>query len=156
MDHDNCNCDICSGKITREELNHKEKRMMKEYGWYAHIVAGDPQSPTGFNYHTHGFRETLDHPDIQIVLPIRGEHCHSLAANLFRQIKEGKRFADKGQTTIRHADGKSEFVVKFIEVKESGRDVLRVILPNPDGKHDPVHLGDNDTEYALQWTVTAV
>jgi hypothetical protein len=43
---------------------------MAVHEWNAHYTVGDPQTPTGVNYHTHGFVESFNHPDIQIVLNV--------------------------------------------------------------------------------------
>ncbi len=139
----------------REEST-KEVQMLRKYGWYAHLVpADDPQSATGFNYHTHGF-ERVGHHDLQIVFPMAKEKCHGIATTIYRQVKEGTQFQDGDETRIPHQDG-SKFPVRFIKVKEGDREVLRVIVPNPNGEFEPKQVAEDDKpEYALQWTVTTV
>lgn len=159
MHENDCQCILCRGRLTMAELKAKERAMLTKFGWYAHIVVGDPQSPTGVNYHTHGFEETLGHRDLQIVLPgMSKDQCHRLASELYSQIKGGRKFRNNSETTVlaeARGPGHSSYRVKFIEVKESGRLVLRVVLPTPDGYLEPKDVGDNDDPaYALQWTVT--
>lgn len=153
---DGCRCVICSGEMTRKKLTSQEAWLMKKYGWYAHMVVADPYVATGFNYHTHGIETTFGHLDLQIVLPLHGSGCHSIASALYDQIKDGTYFQDGDGATIPHQNG-SRFPVRFIRVREGDRDVLRVILPNPDGKLEPKHVAEHDEpEYALQWTVSTV
>lgn len=152
---DGCLCVICSGEMTRKELTVQENQLMDQYGWYAHVVVADPQTATGFNYHTHGFDKSLGHSDLQVVLPLPNKQCHSIAKTIYDQIKSGKSFRNGDEITIPNQSG-SQFSARFIKVREGDRDVLRVILPGPGGGLEPKHVGDDDPEYALQWTVTAV
>ena len=63
-----CSCYVC--RYGQEALDILEKELLKKYGWFPHKVTEyDPQSPTGFNMHTHGILENFDHPDFQIVVP---------------------------------------------------------------------------------------
>lgn len=158
IDHgnDGCRCVICSGEMTRKELTEQEEKLMEQYGWFAHVVVADPNIPTGYNYHTHGMSVTLGHPDLQIVLPIHEEKCHGIAGTLYDQIKGGASFGDGDEAKIPNQDGDS-FPVRFIKVREGDREVLRVILPNAEGKLEPKDVAtDDEPEYALQWTVKAV
>jgi len=146
MEHEkNCGCITCQN--LRKVLAQQD-RAMQERGWYAHAVMADSQSPTGFNYHTHGFRQTLGHMDVQIVLPMTQEKCHSIAGTIYDRIKVGANFA-AGESV----DGIIEnFKVSFIKVQEGGRDVLRVILPGRNGEVEPTKLSDDEEpEYSLQW-----
>jgi len=152
-EHENgCKCVICSGEMTRKELTEQENKLMEKHGWFAHMVIADPYVATGFNYHTHGFDKSLKHLDLQIVLPIAPEKCHSIAKIIYDQIGLGKKFKNGHETVIPGVD--SRFTVRFIKVKEGDRDVLRVILPTPDGELEPKNMKqDDESEYALQWTV---
>ena len=151
-----CQCVICSSEMTRKELTAKEKQLVDLYGWYAHMVIGDPEIATGFNYHTHGFDQSLGHPDLQIIFPLGGERCHGIAKTIYDQIKNGQEFTEGNETIIPHQDG-SQFPVRFIKVREGDRNVLRVILPTPSGELEPKDVAEyNEPEYALQWTVSAV
>lgn len=152
-----CGCVICSGEMTRGKPTTEEERLMSSFGWYAHMVVADPYVASGFNYHTHGFDKSLGHLDLQIVLPIHSDKCHGIAKTIYDQIKASAgKFINGDETLIPHQDG-SEFLVRFIKVREGDRDVLRVILPNPSGNLEPKEVAENDEpEYALQWTVSAV
>ncbi|MHA2279566.1 MAG: DUF4262 domain-containing protein [Promethearchaeota archaeon] len=137
---------------TRQQLKSKEDCAMRDRGWFAHLERRDLQSPTSYNYHTHGFRE-LGHLDIQIVLPIPPKLFLGIAETIYQRIKEGEYFED-GDTATGIVEN---FCVRFIKVRETNREVLRVILPGKNGELEPAKLEDDEEpEYALQWTVTVV
>lgn len=149
-------------KLTIEQVRAEQEQLVKKYGWYAHVIEDDTSVATGFNYHTHGFDESLRHLDIQIVLPgnpakggnLRHHNlCHRIAKEIFGQIKQGKKFQDGEETTISR-EGGSPYSVRFIKVHEGDRNVLRVILPDLRGGLEPKHVAEGDKpEYALQWSV---
>lgn len=153
---DGCRCVICSGEMIRTKWNAWESKQMANHGWFAHSVIGDPQSPTGVNYHTHGIQQSIGCSDLQLVFPaMRSKDRHAIAQELYRQMKAGASFGEGNQADIAGKDG--PFRVHFIKVREGDREVLRVILPTPDGKLEPSDVAeDNDPFYSLQWTVTAV
>lgn len=112
--------------------------------WIGHYVMDDPSSPTGVNYHTHGF---LNHPDIQIVLPIKQSSCAYLAGRVHERIVAGEKFKEGDVVS-----GISKnFNVTFIEVREMNRMVLRLILPAPNGALSIQELVDQHPDYSLQW-----
>ena len=131
MRKDKYKCEACEQGL--EAVIELEKKHMKKYGWYAHCVqSGDYQTPMGFNYHTHGFPETLAHRDIQIVLPVDMKICHSIATTIFNKLQNYEPSAywdgDLEEGIIK------DYPVEFMEAMESGREVLRVILPDKNGK----------------------
>lgn len=158
-----CRCVICSGEMTRKQLTSHERKLMETYGWYAHSVIGDPQAPTGVNYHTHGFNESLGHPDLQIVFPVPENVAHAITKTIYDQIQAGSGAAQgpgwgfkDGAETMIPREGGSQYPVRFIKVREGDRQVLRVILPNPEGQLEPKDLAEDDNPaYALQWTVAS-
>jgi YD repeat-containing protein len=127
-------------------VKKKEKENMETLGWYAHIVGDDQadNTPTRFNYHTHGCGKSWTHPDFQIVARIPPEVAHEVAGCAIEQIKKGRRFKP-GETSNEII---TDFDVMFAAAKESGRDVLRIILPGPNGK---VEEGKMDEPWAAQW-----
>lgn len=112
-----------------EAFHADSKRMIKEFGWVAH---GVPK-----NYHTHGLQENFDHPDIQIVFPMPPHICHPLANIVVELIKGGKKFTE-GDINFDILAG--DFPVRFIKAKECGRDILRMILPDKQGKLLPEEI----------------
>ncbi len=126
MHEENCECAVCRDGI--EKVLEWEDKCMKKYGWYAHFVP-DPDMPLGVNFHTHGLGKSYNHPDIQIVFPLKQEIAHDLLRSAVDLIKEGKRFKhnDVSDKVIKHYD------VKFVSAIEADRFVLRMIVPDAVG-----------------------
>lgn len=120
-------CECCKGGLAA--FKEREQQMFEKHGWVAHFVTDDdPTSPTGFNCHTHGFEQTFDCPDVQIVLPLSPDIAHALLVNIAERLKCGDRFK-VGKT--------------YDKIIGSGdRVVLRMILPDKNTM---------DAGFALQW-----
>jgi hypothetical protein len=129
MNPDEPVCDMCA--LGPEIVEEREKEMMEKIGWYAHFVHDEPETPFHINYHTHGLTHTFKHPDLQACIPINFEVLHSIVCSIVKQIKEGKKFkaGDKVLDILQN-----DFPITFMESKECGRDVLRVIFPDPSGR----------------------
>lgn len=143
-----CDCDICSASDKTQafkELAENEKKNIKDYGWYCHMVAGgDDQTPTGVNYHTHGCLESFGHLDLQIVAPIPGELAHGIFCLTIEKIRAGEKL-EAGKRISEILDSMD---VTLKETKEHGRTVLRVILPDSKGELDEEKM---DEPFNTQW-----
>lgn len=129
-------------------------QLMKKYGWYAHVVPDDDRSPTGFNYHTHGFRQTFRCLNVQIVVPLPFEIVHGMARSIVHMLQayecscghteQAQRFKH-GDVTDQLLQG---YNAMFAAAMEGGRRVLRIILPDPQG-----HLleSEQDELFKTQW-----
>lgn len=133
-----CNCSICDAiaagvqpDVAIAQARDWEFRQLAKHGWYVHLIANDDSSPTGFQAHTHGLREAADHADFQVVVPLPQNLVHDILINLVDRVKTGERFEVKSQAD--NVIGNA-LRVAFLAVKEDGRDVLRVILPDGKGK----------------------
>lgn len=127
----------------------RDAEALAEYGWYAHLVFDDDDSPTRYNIHTHGLAERYGHPDFQVVLPLAPGIAHGvLIALADGVVKDGRRFT-AGTPVAEIIRG---FDVGFAEASECGRPVLRVILPDPDGR---LERGEIGAEYAVQYEGTS-
>jgi hypothetical protein len=155
MKHTNkrgCTCARCaaiaSGKTPGQadaEQREWTRAQMAKYGWIVHFVpGGDDQTPTGFNAHTHGLQENYQHADFQIVVPLPDKVAHGIFITLADRVKQGEKFQDR-QKVDEVIKG---FAVKLIDAVECGRPVLRIILPDPNGKLD---LGEINDQYAVQY-----
>ena len=129
-------CAICSGEGTLEERLRKvrewEAQCLEKYGWYSHCIPSeDPNTPTGYDYHTHGLS-----PDLQIVMPLPQELAHSIATSVADRIKNGEKL-EHGQVL-----GKviKNFNVRLARVKDSARPILRIILPDKSGHVMPYDM----------------
>ena len=123
-----CECLVCEHGL--DKAQQIEAEAITKYGWYAHYVTGD-ETDIRANYHTHGLPETHNHPDLQIVFPINPRIAHSLIWNAVRLIEAG--------TTLKNGDiikkiAGGGFKVAFIDATECDRPVLRMILPDKNGK----------------------
>jgi hypothetical protein len=127
------------------EIRTRNEKMLKQFGWFAHIVVDDPDSPTQFNWHTHGLQERYGHRDFQIVCPLPPKVAHQIGTTLADRVKAGEAFGSGQKLAQVLREG---LLVKLIAATECGRDVLRIILPDPRGKLD---LGEIDEQFALQY-----
>lgn len=125
-------CAVCSEGI--EAVLAREAEWMEKHGWYCHVVGDDSDSPTGFNYHTHGMRESFDHPDIQCVLPMNPQVIHSVVHTIAAKIKEGQKFVVGKRYPNIVGNG---FDVLFANAEECDRPVLRLMIPDKHNKFDP-------------------
>lgn len=127
-DHIGCDCDVCDGKMTLESLEARQAELTKKYGFFSHFVS-DANSKF-VNYHTHGFRDTWGHDDLQIVIPIPPNIANNLFWTFADRVKAGERFApDARVDKIVHGH---QVILK--KAKDGERDVLRIILPDKNGR----------------------
>lgn len=117
----------------RLEVMHDDQiEMMKKHGWIVHFVfeTRDCEFDGMANIHTHGMAQNFNHPDLQIVLPIDPQTAHMLLIEIVEQVKQGRVF----EANQRYGKIIKDFDILFIEAKEGERTVLRVILPDSQGK----------------------
>jgi len=119
---------------------------MKKIDWIIHTVP--LEGPEGFfNSHTHGM-EKYGHLDFQLVLPLHPQLTAEILNTIGEEVQNGRKFKpgeySKDVFTC-------EFRIKLY--RESGRDVLRLIFPDPNMRfpEDPLC----ETSYKHQ-TVTVV
>lgn len=130
------------------QLLQKEKDGLKKFGFYTHYVF-DNEGSELVNCHTHGIKENFDHPDLQFVLPFDP----NLYSNLFHGIvndilKKGEKLQNNLDKVIKN------FNIQIKEVKEDDRFVIRIILPDPNGKF-PMDEGCQEL-YKKQMTVNEI
>lgn len=101
---------------------------MATHGWYANYVPNHHESPTGFSTHTYGLDESWGHPNVQIVWPMPPEMGYQMLAQIAELVRHGKKFAP-GRKYDEVLEG---YEVMFAWATESGRRVLRMILPDKD------------------------
>lgn len=107
----------------------KEEQMLKEYGFFCHLVMDDPDSPYGANFHTHGLPE-IGHPDIQIVLPLPPQVYGGIIHGVYDFIKAGNKL----ELERAYDNFLENMNVQFVWAVENDRDVLRMILPDKKGE----------------------
>jgi hypothetical protein len=113
-----------------------------------HHLVFDNENPGGFiNAHTHEMEEFGGmHPDFQIVLPLNPKMVSAILSNAVEwamdrvePIEENVFYDDIVLTPV-----------KFVKRQESGREVLRMILPDQDGRFEssefPLFAGQADAD----------
>ncbi len=136
-------CEHCKDP---ERARLREAESLMSIGWLAHYVIDDSESPFGVNYHTHGFEEAFDCPNVQVVLPLDYERIHNIVHSLADRLKEGVKIA-AGQTLERVLA--AGFLVTFAEfTDEEGKKLLRMIIPDTEGN---LEQKDQESPYRDQW-----
>jgi len=99
---------------------------MKKVDWTIHQVIDD-KGPGGIiNSHTHGM-ERYHHPDFQLVLPISPRQTESILNTIAHEVQNGRKFKPgKYSGEVFSCD------FRLDAHRETGRDVLRLILPDPE------------------------
>ncbi len=116
-----------------ESVIKQNNESMEKVGWYAHCVPGGDNTPFGFNYHTHGMERSWGHRNIQIVMPLDFTVCHTFANVIVAAVKKGMKF----EPNVDYPDiAGGGYTVRFIEAKECGRSVLRMIIPDKNHKYE--------------------
>lgn len=127
---DSCLCAVCQLQTAEglsyaealERIQQRDDALMAQYGWVAHAITSLPL------IHTHGLPEHFGHPDLEIRLAISPDKRYNFLAALVEAVKAGRRFAaGQEDTTV------FSVPIRFIVREESGRSVLRVLFPDPDG-----------------------
>ncbi len=122
------------------QIKQWEQEMMKTHGWYVHYISGK----NGYaNIHTHGLRETFNHPDLQIVMLLKPNIAQGIFTAMIDEIQMGQQFQE-GKLYDQVLVGYPVMVKAY---EEMGRMVLRVLLPDGNGylpghpKCDPIFQG---------------
>lgn len=121
------------------EFTSEERKMLFQYGYCVHAVSC---GHINTNYHTHGLPEMKNHIDLQITLNIQPQEVFDIFHLLIAEINKGKTFTK--DSSIKYLNKP----LKLMETFESGRQVLRIMLPDSNGKF-PEDENCN-FEYALQ------
>jgi hypothetical protein len=135
-------CEVCEHGV--EAYLAKQQALMEQYGWVWHYTQHETD-PTKANIHTHGFDTKFNHLDVQITLPCSPKIAQTVLNGVVNKLEKGVTFKDGDIAT--EVIG-NNFKVMFVKKQESDRDVLRIILPDPDGN---LLQEFQSKEYAAQW-----
>jgi hypothetical protein len=115
-----------------DEIKQQEEEMMKEHGWVVHYVFETEESPMDglANIHTHGLEQNFGHLDLQFVLPLHPNQIHPILSLIVHTIKEGNEYKEG----IMYDEVLEGFPVAFQTFHEKNRKVLRLLLPDANGK----------------------
>jgi uncharacterized protein DUF4262 len=120
---------------------------MAEFGWYANYVRNHGESPTGFSTHTYGLEESWNHPNIQIVWRVPPEMGYDMLYTVVELVRKGEKFEPgRKYNNVLH-----DYDVMFAWATESGRRVLRMILPDKD---NGVSRDEIQGKFKVQWEGT--
>jgi len=137
-----CECESCQDSVLAQA---RRNALMKEYGWVADIfIEDDKQTPMGFNIHTHGLGEKFNHLNFQIVMPMPPETAHAMFVVLVEKLEEGQVF----EAEKLYSDIIDIYDITFKLAEETGRKVLRLIVPDKEGNLFPDDLEGN---FKKQW-----
>ena len=123
----NCQCDVC--KKRADAIIRLQIESIDLYGWVVHYVYDDKMCPAKVNIHTHHVQESFGHKDIQVCLNLKPELVHRLLVNIVNNIKTGVKY-EPGK---KYGNIVDNFKLEFIEATESGRKVLRLLIPDENG-----------------------
>lgn len=115
-----------------ELINKQEQEMLNLYGWYVHYVTDfkELRDKGMANIHTHGVSETFNHLDIQVVLPLSPEIIHPVLVKVVERIQMGETFEEHTHYRDIFFDKNVCFVIR----EEGGRQVLRMLIPDSNGR----------------------
>jgi hypothetical protein len=84
----------------------------------------------GISIHTHGMLENYGHLDLEIKLPIPQEVACGVLNGMAESVKDGESFEDKliSDKVLVGYD------VQLVRVNDGTRDLIRVIIPDKNGK----------------------
>lgn len=113
-----------------DEIREREKELLSKYGFIIHNVFPSSEDEILWSHHTHGLKENFNHIDLEIVLPVNPNIAGSVIHGMVELIKEGESFENKlvSDKVIKDYD------VQLIKTTEGNREVLRIVLPDINGK----------------------
>lgn len=111
-------------------LEQKQKELIEKYGFVIHNVFPSSENEILWSHHTHGLKENFNHTDLEIVLPIDPQIVGSVFHGMVDLIKDGESFENKltSDKVIKN------YSVQLVKVSDGQRDLIRVVLPDVNGK----------------------
>lgn len=141
-----CECAICSGKLTENELHEKEANFLLDPGWYMHAVP----MVDYIQIHTHGMKAfTSKELLFMIAIPISQLGMFEELMNMIcYRIKEGTVYPIQGLLLSLDESDPNIMCLKFIEK----HDHFMILIPDTKGRYpgDP----DCDEPYCHQLDYT--
>lgn len=129
--HPSCHCAVCALVASGvsigdavDRVERDEQRQLDEHGFIIHYVYEEGPATQLVNIHTHGLLR-----DFQIVVPLPPSRAVPILKTLATRSLACSRYR-AGQ----HVRGViRDYAVALVDAVESGRSVLRVIIPAADG-----------------------
>jgi hypothetical protein len=124
-----------------DEVRASMAQMIDDHGWcMIGTKEGDDSVPMGFNLWTKGLRQNYDHPEFQIVFPLDCQIAEDIMAIFADRVISGERFEDGEVVEGILGAG---FPCKLVSAIASGRQVLRIILPDGQQRLEQDQLTDD-------------
>lgn len=123
------------GKTPTEKLDHIQQ--LAKVRWYIHSIFQTPDLPDYIqNNHTHGMQEEYDHYDFQLLINPGENEISRLLNTISFRVQEGERFIHGQMVSGLYEDCN----IRLDLSRETGRDVLRLIIPDADNRfpEDPL------------------
>ena len=117
---------------------------MGNINWIIHAVMDSPGPGGIVNSHTHGM-EQYGHLDFQLVLPLVPKQISFILNSICLEVQNGKRFSPG---SYRVEGFTCDF--RFELHKETGRDVLRLIIPDPKFRFPEDPMCEEPYKYQIQ------
>lgn len=127
-----CGCFACEHGL--EAFHKMKEENLKKTGFITiPYVSGCEKYPNNSNVVTEGFQETWGHKDLQVCFPsLSWERIHDIFWVIANLVKDGNKFqAGKFYDNIIQ-----NYEVQFVNARQNGRDVLRLLICDPNGKYD--------------------
>ena len=123
------------GKTPAETLAYIQQ--MAKVRWYIHSVFQTPDLPEYIqNNHTHGMQEEYEHYDFQMLINLGANEISRLLNTISFRVQEGEIFKNGQMVSGLYEDCN----IRLDLFRETGRDVLRLIIPDKDNRfpEDPL------------------
>ena len=113
------------------DFMRQQEEMIKKYGFVIHnVFPSEEDEDILYSIHTHGLKENFNHMDLEVVLPMNPNIVAGIFHGMVDSIKDGETFEDKS-TSDRVIQN---FDVQLVRVNDGARDLLRIVLPDENGK----------------------
>lgn len=114
-----------------KDLMKQQEEMIKKYDFVIHnVFPSEGDESVLCSIHTHGLKENFNHMDLEVVLPIDPRIISGVFHGMVDAIKAGYSFEDK-LTSDRVIQN---YEVQLVKVNDGNRDLIRVVLPDVNGK----------------------
>ena len=127
--NNDCDCEICSGRSTANEIEERQAKFLKDPGWYMHAV---PMN--GYvQVHTHGMTAFTSR-ELLFMLPINREQIkmfQEVMNMICYRIKEGTVYPIHGLLLSLDESDPNIMCLKFIEK----HDHFMILAPDTQGRY---------------------
>lgn len=139
-----CTCFRCT--YGEEAFRAKMQLELTINGFIVDGHMNDCKSPNNVNVISYGLPENFGHPNIQLCFRLPKTEITALFLTIIWAIKAGKKF----EAGIGYPGLFEHGEIKFINVLIDCKKVLRVLVPDKNGKYPPGPYGDQLTKTGIE------